>query len=155
MRKWKLMLLTGFLILFCTGCGAQGGKEDNAPVHEVTEEEVEEKNDAVADLESKTAQGETAAFAEKIKAAMADKDMDALADLCSYPLAVEGEVVEDRDSFMELDAGMIFSDERCAAIEAVDTSALEETMAGVIMGEATPNIIFGSVDGAFGITGIN
>lgn len=40
-------------------------------------------------------------------------------------------------------------------IEAVDVSALEDTMAGVIMGDGTPNIIFKSVDGELGITGIN
>lgn len=50
---------------------------------------------------------------------------------------------------------VIFTAERCAVIAAVDVSALEETMAGVIMGDATPNIIFKSVDGALGITGIN
>ena len=81
--------------------------------------------------------------------------MEALADLCSYPLAVEGEAVENRDSFMELDEGMIFSEERCAAIEAVDTSALEAAMAGVVMGENTPNIVFKAVDGTLGITRIN
>ena len=56
---------------------------------------------------------------------------------------------------MELDEGMIFSEERCAAIEAVDTSALEAAMAGVVMGENTPNIVFKAVDGTLGITGIN
>ena len=40
-------------------------------------------------------------------------------------------------------------------IEAVDVSILEETMAGVVMGDAVPNIIFKSVDGKLGITGIN
>lgn len=39
--------------------------------------------------------------------------------------------------------------------EVGDVSALEATMAGVIMGDATPNIIFKSVDGKLGITGIN
>lgn len=63
--------------------------------------------------------------------------------------------MEDRDAFMELGADTVFTEERCAAIAAVDVSTLEETMAGVIMGEATPNIIFKSVDGTLGITGIN
>lgn len=56
---------------------------------------------------------------------------------------------------MELGADTIFTEERCAVIAAVDVSALEETMAGVIMGDATPNIIFNSVDGELKITGIN
>lgn len=99
--------------------------------------------------------GDSAAFAEQIKEAVADKDMDALAELCAYPLAVNGEVIETREAFMELGADVIFTEERCAVIEAVDVSALEDTMAGVIMGDGTPNIIFKSVDGELGITGIN
>lgn len=153
MRKWKLVMIAGVLILSCTGCGEQ--KKGGINVVESSNDIAEEKDDAAADLESKEDYGETAAFAEQIKAAMADRDMEALADLCSYPLAVEGEAVENRDSFMELDEGMIFSEERCAAIEAVDTSALEAAMAGVVMGENTPNIVFKAVDGTLGITGIN
>lgn len=56
---------------------------------------------------------------------------------------------------MELGSDVLFTEERCAVIEAVDVSALEETQAGFIMGDATPNIIFQSVDGKLGITGIN
>ena len=78
---------------------------------------------------------------------MANKDLETLADMCTYPVAVNGEVVEERDAFME--------EERCAAIAAVDIDTLEETMAGVVMGDATPNIIFKSVDGQLGIAGIN
>ena len=98
---------------------------------------------------------DSAAFAEQIKTAMADKDMEALAELCAYPLAVNGEVIDSEEAFLQLSSDDIFTEERCEAIEAVDVSALEETMAGVVMGEATPNIIFKSVDGKLGITGIN
>ena len=86
---------------------------------------------------------------------MAEKDLDALAKLCAYPLAVNGEAVENEEAFMALGADTIFTEERCAVIAAVDVSAMEETMAGVIMGDATPNIIFKSVDGELKITGIN
>ena len=173
MKKWKLILITGGLILSCAGCGEKddinvlvssndsiesaesNDADEDAAVNGAAEEEVETKNEAAADLDSKTVQGDTAAFAEQIKMAVADRDLAALADLCSYPLAVDGEVIENKDSFMELDEGIIFTDERCAVIEAVDTSVLEDTMAGIIMGEGTPNIVFKSVDGALGITGIN
>lgn len=96
-----------------------------------------------------------AVFAEQIKTAMSDRDMEELADLCAYPLAVNGEVVEGKEDFLELNSDDIFTEERCAVIEAADISSLEETVAGVIMGDATPNIIFKSVDGKLGITGIN
>ncbi len=129
MKKWKAIAITAIMLLTCVGCGAQ---ETAAP-----------------------APTDNTSFAENIQSAMADKDLAALADLCSYPLAVNGEVVEDKESFLALGEDTIFTEERCAVIAAVDVSALEETKAGVIMGDATPNIIFKSVDGNFGITGIN
>lgn len=142
MKKWKLILVTGIMILACAGCGRQEA-EDVKLSEDVVVSNAEEEG------------GETAAFAQKIQSAAADKDLEALAELCAYPLAVNGEVVESKEAFLELGADVIFTEERCAVIAAVDVSALEETKAGFIMGDATPNIIFKSVDGKPGITGIN
>lgn len=185
MRKWKLVLITGIMILGCVGCGAQEAGSTNssdevfavkeqadneeteaessdsvqpesAPQEsEPTQDQVEEKNDNYADLEEKGENGDIVAFAQEIQTAVSAKDLAALADLCVYPVAVNDEIVEDRDAFMELGEDAIFTEERCDVIASVETSALEETMAGVIMGDATPNIIFKSVDGKLGITGIN
>lgn len=165
MKKWKLMVVLGVMVLAFAGCGKSeteiikpmedATEVESAAENEPVESEVEEKNDNYEDLEEKGAEGEVTAFAEQIQAAMAAKDMEAMADLCSYPLAVNGEVVDSREAFIELGADAIFTEERCAVIEAVDVSTLEETMAGVVMGDATPNIIFKSVDGKLGITGIN
>lgn len=174
MKKWKRFLIVGVMFLGCAGCGAQKPKESYAvdikPVDVVrpesgleeaepdsvpTESEAEKKNNSYDDLKEKGDGGETTAFAQKIQTAAAAKDMEALADLCSYPLAVNGEIVENKDAFMGLGEDVIFTEERCAVIEAVDVSSLEETMAGVIMGDAVPNIIFKAVDGELRITGIN
>lgn len=163
MKNWKMISIIAIMVLACFGCGTQetAAPTENAPVEEVqtndvpTEEETAEKNANYSGLEEKGENGDVKAFAEKIQNAMADKDLEALADLCSYPLAVNGEVVENREAFLALDKDSIFTEERCAVIAAVDDSTLEETMAGVIMGDATPNIIFKSVDGNLGITGIN
>ena len=165
MKKWKLILVTGIMVLACAGCGMQETESteqsDNfsaVDVHTVgegTKNEAEEKKDDYEDAGQKEASGEVEEFAGLIQAAVADKDMEALADLCTYPLAVNSEVVESRDAFMALGSDVIFTEERCAVIEAVDVMTLEETMAGIIMGDATPNIIFKSVDGKLGITGIN
>lgn len=174
MKKWKFLVVVGIMVLGCAGCGTQKEKETGAadmqPVDVVqtgsdseeaeaefapTEGETEERNDNLADLEEKAAGGDVTAFAEQIQAAVFDKDLEALADLCSYPLAVNGEEIDSREAFMELGADTVFTEDRCAVIEAVDVSALEETMAGIVMGDATPNIIFQSVDGELGITGIN
>ncbi len=165
MKKWNILLAAGMLIFSCAGCGRQEVEivtpTEKETVNEAqaeseqTEAEVEEKNDNYTDLEEKGESGEIAAFAEKIQNAAANKDMEALADLCSYPLAVNGEVVENRDDFLALGEDVIFTEERCAVVADTDIAALEETMAGIIMGDATPNIIFKSVDGNLGITGIN
>lgn len=176
MKKWILLMIVGAMVLGCAGCGEQKQEEigavdvkpvdvvqteetepESAPAESETEaeSEAEEKNDSYENLEEKGAEGETAVFAEQIQTAMAEKDMDALAKLCAYPLAVNGEAVENEEAFMTLGADAIFTEERCAVIAAVDASALEETMAGVIMGDATPNIIFKSVGGELKITGIN
>lgn len=165
MRKWKMILAAGVMVLACAGCGVQEAEDDEQSenfstvdihtVSEVTESEAEEKNDNYEDLERKEAGGEVTEFARQIQTAVADKDMEALADLCSYPLAVNGEAVENREALMELGSDVIFTEDRCAVIESVDVLTLEETMAGIIMGDATPNIIFKSVDGKLGITGIN
>ena len=172
MKQWIwLAVSVGILALGCAGCGTQEAKTAGASAEvsergaETESEEAQtEQEDRAAREQDNGGQAESAsgnegneviAFAEKIRTAMAEKDMEAIADLCSYPVGVNGEVVEDRDAFMELGADTVFTEERCAAIAAVDVSTLEETMAGVIMGEATPNIIFKSVDGTLGITGIN
>lgn len=160
MKNRILITVIAMMVLACVGCGAQKADSpapsESAPASDVrTEEETEEKNNNYSDLEEKGESGDVKAFAEKIKSAMADKDLEALADLCSYPLAVNGEVIEDKDAFLALDENAVFTEERCAVIAGVDDSTLEETMAGVIMGDATPNIIFKSVDGNLGITGIN
>ncbi|MCM1268136.1 MAG: hypothetical protein NC302_09545 [Bacteroidales bacterium] len=172
MKKWKLVLIMGAMIFACVGCGG----EEAEPTTEMsaveiqavsdpaidmqtesvpTKDEVEAKNDNYEDLEEKGKLGENAVFAEQIQAAFAGKDMEALAELCSYPLVVNGEVIEDKEAFLALGADAVFTEERCAVIEAVDASTMEETMAGVIMGDATPNVIFKAVDGKLGITGIN
>lgn len=154
MKKWTAIAIAAIMLLACAGCGASS--TISAPVEEApTEEETAEKNDNYSDLEKKGESGDAAAFAIQIQNAMANKDMEAMADLCSYPLAVNGEVVENKEAFLALDGDVIFTEERCAVIAGIEESTLEETMAGIIMGDATPNIIFKSVDGNFGITGIN
>lgn len=132
MKNWKVLTICAIVILTCVGCGTQ---ETAAP--------------------ASTESSDVSVFAEKIQNAVADKDLEALADLCSYPLAVNSEEVDNKEAFLALGEDVIFTEERCAVIAAVDVSTLEETMAGFIMGDTTPNIIFKSVDGNLGITGIN
>ena len=118
------------------------------------EEQTYEDNFAV-DREAVTA------FADKIKEAVAAKDMEALADLTSFPVYVgipdtDG-MVETRDDFLALGADQVLTDELLESVASADMSGQEPSMAGfVVAGESgRPNIIFGVVEGKLAITGIN
>ena len=118
------------------------------------EEQTYEDNFAV-DSEAVTA------FADKIKEAVAAKDMEALADLTAFPVYVgipdtEG-IVETRDDFLALGADQVLTDELLESVASADMSGQEPSMAGfVVAGESgRPNIIFGVVEGKLAITGIN
>ena len=101
------------------------------------------------------------AFADRIKEAVAAKDLEALADLTSFPVYVglpdtDG-AVNTREDFLALGADQVFTDELLASVEEADMSGQEPSMAGfVVAGESgRPNIIFGVVDGKLAVTGIN
>ena len=102
-----------------------------------------------------------AAFAEKIKEAVAAKDLEALADLTSFPVYVglpdiDGGV-ETREDFLALGVDSVFTQELMDAVAAADDSSLQPSMAGFVLSNESgrPNIIFGVVDGKLAVTGIN
>lgn len=103
---------------------------------------------------------EVTAFARKVKAAVADRDMDALASLASYPLYVGfkdgGVSAESPEELSALGTDRIFTPELCAAAEAADEETLSPSMAGfVLKKDGTPNIVFGVSHGALAVKGIN
>lgn len=133
---------------------AGDSQEENTGAENAGEEQTYEDNFAV-DSEA------VSAFADRIKEAVAAKDMEALADLTSFPVYVgipdtEG-VVETRDDFLALGADQVLTDELLESVASADMSGQEPSMAGfVVAGESgRPNIIFGVVDGRLAITGIN
>lgn len=131
---------------------AEEGQETDAAE---TEDGAGDVSHAGAELEA----GEIKPFAEKVQKAVAGKDMEALADLCAYPVYVslgegEGEEVADKDAFMKLDADKLFTENMLKEIADTDTDTLEQFGAGVIMGNEN-NVIFNNVDGQAAVTGIN
>ena len=133
---------------------AGDSQEENTGAENAGEEQTYEDNFAV-DSEA------VSAFADRIKEAVAAKDMEALADLTSFPVYVgipdtEG-VVETRDDFLALGADQVLTDELLESVASADMSGQEPSMAGfVVAGESgRPNIIFGVVEGKLAITGIN
>lgn len=132
---------------------------------ETTEESSVEGSSEGAEAESGSEAEEitaedVTAFAEEAASAVMNEDIEKLADLVSFPVYVasatdnEG-VVEDRESFVAL-GDSVFTESFVDAITSADLSSLEETEAGYVIGDGTPNIIFNvGEDGNLGITGIN
>ena len=116
-------------------------------------EETYEDNFAV-DSES------AAAFASQIKEAVADRDLEKLAALTSFPVyvgIVENGTVETREDLLSLGADQVFTQELMDSVAAADENSLSPSMAGFVLSNESgrPNIIFGVTDGKLGITGIN
>ena len=100
------------------------------------------------------------AFAELVQEAVADRDMEALADLAAFPLNLEtadGEKMTfaDRNEFLKQNPDLIFGDDLMVAIAGVDTATLEANADGVTMGEENPHIRYKKTeDGTFRIMDI-
>lgn len=134
---------------------AESQSSESASQEAALLEEAEDVSHAGAELE----QSEIKPFAEKVQKAVADKDMEALAGLCAYPVYVslgegQGEEIADEAAFLKMDAGQIFTESLLKEIADTDVDTLEQFGAGVIMGGEN-SIIFNNVDGQAAITGIN
>lgn len=134
---------------------AESPSSESASQEAALLEEAEDVSHAGAELE----QSEIKPFAEKVQKAVADKDMEALAGLCAYPVYVslgegQGEEIADEAAFLKMDADKIFTESLLKEIADTDVDTLEQFGAGVIMGGEN-SIIFNNVDGQAAITGIN
>lgn len=139
----------------------EGNKETRAEeskTENLAESQSEQKAESVYEDNFAVESSAAKAFAEKIKAAVASKDIEALADLTAFPIYVgvaEGGV-ETREEFIALGAEKVFTPELIASIEGADISNLSPSMAGFsISKDGKPNIIFGVVEGNLAIRGIN
>lgn len=102
-------------------------------------------------------------FAVKVKEAVAEKDMEKLSELVSFPTYVgfqeEGIVIEKKEDFMALDPERVFTPDMLISIEAADAEKLEASMAGFTLAKAyeegIPSITYSMTGGRLGITGIN
>lgn len=98
-------------------------------------------------------------FAEKVKEAAAQKDLEALAELTAFPVYVglpDAGVVETREDFLNLGAEAVFTDELLESVEKADIENFQPSMAGFSISDGgTANINFGVADGKLAINGIN
>lgn len=99
------------------------------------------------------------AFARKVKEAVAQKDLEALAELTAFPVyvglpGVGG--VETKEAFLKLGADAVFTEELLQAVAAADIDNLQPSMAGFSISHGgSANINFGVRDGVLAISGIN
>ena len=119
----------------------------------------ETPEESTSETETEAETERAAAFAQKIKKAVAAADMEELADLCGYPVCItlesgDGRELETREDFTALGADTLFTQKVKDTIAAVQESELEFCGAGVMMGE-NGTIVFHDVNGTMMITGIN
>ena len=99
------------------------------------------------------------AFAKKIQEAVAQKDLEALAELTAFPVYVglpDVGVAETREDFLKLGADTVFTEVLQKSVENADVDNFQPSMAGFSISDGgTANINFGVVDGELKINGIN
>lgn len=107
------------------------------------------------------AEEDAAAFGTEVKEAVADQNLEALADLAFFPLYVGfqdgGVSVNSKDEFIALGAEKIFTQEMVDAIAAADENGLSASRAGFVLSNENgrPNIVFGIAEGKLSIMGMN
>ena len=120
-----------------------------------SEQSIETEEENVSETDSERA----AAFAQKIKKAVASSDLEGFADLCGYPVYIslesgDGRELETRDDLIALGSDTLFTQKMKDTIAAVQESQLDSYGAGVMMGE-NGTVVFNDVNGTMMITGIN
>ena len=98
-------------------------------------------------------------FAEKVKDAAVQKDLEALAELTAFPVYVglpDVGVVETREDFLNLGAEAVFTDELLESVKNADIDNFQPCMAGFPISDGRiASINFSVVDGGLAINGIN
>ncbi len=128
---------------------------------EQPKDEAAEKEDTKEYVDNFAVDSEAAAaFAKKIKEAVANQDLEALADLASYPLYVgftDGSAfTKASEELVDLGAEKIFTSEMMESIKNADENSLSPSMAGfALYSDGGPGMVFGVVDGKLAIQGIN
>lgn len=137
------------------------GLDSDSAVEKETADETEKTAQTSKGYEDNFAVGSEAAkeFAEKIKRAAAQKDLEALAELTAFPVYVglqDVGVVETKEDFLNLGAEAVFTEELLESIEMADIENLQPSMAGFPVSDGrVAGINFSVVDGVLAINGIN
>ena len=162
------------IILFCIFSMKNEHIDSTSEENEMTamsdteDYEVRESDESIQSSETEedyymTSTGVTAEeveqFAEEIKIDILKHDWDALSEKISYPIAINGTTVNNREDFLKLDIDGKLNQEFVEAVRAETCRKMFCNWQGVMMG-ATGQIWFGNVDNGTGawklsIIGIN
>lgn len=188
-RKLILTILAGILCLSLAGCSQSSNpstEKDASTASQPLEETLPEEQDSSMDAaqpseetpDNTDASGKTdieqpqykdnfsvdaaaaTEFAKQLQTVIANQDLEAMSDLCFYPLYIGfsdgGQSVESRDDFMALGAEQIFTEDLLSEIAGADTEGLTASKAGFVLSfSGRPNVVFGVADGHLAIMGIN
>lgn len=188
MKKIMLLLAAGIMGAALVACGkevesnatvesevvqdiaeSKESQESQTPEAGTTETEMsttpagEEQNDKfmVGNVDNFSVDSQIVAdFGKEVKSIVADKDLEALADLMAFPVyigSLDGGVnVETREDFIALGEDTIFTQEMVDAMSKADENSLSASRAGFSLTDTgRPNIIFGVTGGRLAIQGMN
>ena len=185
MKKGRTFLFSAITLFALAGCGQKQEQEVNWEIENQTTQEVAKETESTTEtaqtepvtsttatdtesiawdgyednfaVESETA----AAYAKLIKEAVAEKNIEKLADLTSFPVYVglskENPVIYTREEFVAIDVELLFSEEMVNSIAGADENGLNPSRAGFNLygSNGAPSITFGVSNGKLGISGIN
>ena len=120
-----------------------------------------QENDSTGGYEDNFAVDSAAAadFGAKIQEAVAEKDLEKLANLTSFPVYVglEGAgAVETKEEFLALGADQVFTQALTDSVAAANLDALSPSMAGFVLSDGSAaNMIFSVQNGKLAVSGIN
>ncbi len=176
-------------VSFAAGCGKKGDSTAGSKAAQMTESETaasimeesltesgtegtadsqEEEPGALTDDQGEPLADETykgpgkqaEAFAEKIQEAVSDRNLEALAELITYPCVfINGDqetiLLKKQEDLLKQNPDMVFGDDLMVSVAKVDTATLKKTEEGIVLGEGASRIIFQETpEGSIGITEI-
>lgn len=102
---------------------------------------------------------EITAFATKVQDTVSDQDLEALADLCDFPIQITMEdgrtcAVASREDFIALGRDSVFTRNLMHEIGIADPSEQQLYGNGIVMGNKN-NVIINRMDGSLSVTGFN
>ena len=178
MNAKKIFFIAGAAVMM-TGCGSKQSISETAPVSAVQTEaqtasvettveettaflkETGETIEITSDDNFSVSTEDAAGFADMIKEAVTNKDLEALADMTAYPIYMKfpdgGQSLENKEALVALGTDNVFTEALVDSVNQADEKNLSPSKAGFILTKenGAPNTVFGLRDGKLSVLGIN